>query len=248
MKFTLKKRSFSGKEYSFHKSHTLGAIVLPDNFIINSIIPDQDANDCTAFQAVGARDSEIPHGNFDPEQFWHDELKFAGVTQSDGFDLGVPAAVGCSFGFSPMGSPTIRESNASAYFWITANSGMDLFDSVRTAIYTKNYPASGGVTFMSEWVTAPQGLITNLGKTILGGHAIRIAGWKTLNGVLYLGLPNTWGTTYGDAGWYWMTREVFNKAFLGYGIYIWSDDQSIQIKLLGKIQALYQNILSLLGK
>jgi len=246
MTCTLKKRKASHKDYSFHKSYNLGAAVLPDNFWIDSRIPNQDANDCTAFSAVEARNSEIPASNFDPAQFWNDELAFAGVKTSDGFDIEVPAAVGVEKGFSPIGNPTIRQSNASAYFWIHANNGLDLFDSVRQTIYSQKRPAVGGLDWFQDWVNTVGGIISAIGLVILGGHAIRIAGWKTENNVLYIGLPNTWGVNVGDNGVFWMTREVFNKSFSGYGIYIWSDDQSVQIKTLGLIQALYQNVVTLL--
>lgn len=244
MKFNLKKRFHSPKDFSFHKSHVLGAVVMPD-FFIYSTFPVQDQEDCTAFSGASARDSEVPGLNADPMEFWKDELAFAGVTTSNGFDIEVPAAVGVKTGFAPMGIPTVRQDKASAYYWITKNNGMDLFDSVLSAVYAQKRPVIGGVDWMHEWTYVPGGIINNSGKTLLGGHAIRIAGKKTVNGIPYAGLPNTWGQNYADGGTYWMTREVFNKAFSGYGIYMWSDDPNAQIQKLGFLQALIQNLVSL---
>lgn len=245
IQFNLKKRRVSPKDYSFHKSRQLGATLLPSDFSIPTPELNQDAEKCTAFSGTGARDSEILNGNFDPQEFWKDELAFAGITTSNGFDIEVPAAVGVKTGFSPMGNPTIRQNKASAYYWVTKNNGLDLFDSVRQAIFATKYVACGGVDWMNEWTYTPSGLISEAGKTLLGGHAIRINGWKTVNGVIYIGLPNTWGASMGDNGTYWMTREVFNKAFSEYGIYLWSDNPNIQVQRLGFFSALLANLVNL---
>ncbi len=247
IKFTLKKRKASRKDYSFHKSHAVGAAPLPDNFNINVPQLVQDTEDCSAFSACDARDGSVPGANFDPATFWSDELQFAGVSGApDGFDIEVPAAVGVEIGFAQLPDLLLRTNKASAYFWITPNNGMDLFDAVRSAIYSQNRPVVGGLTWMNEWMTVAGGYITTLGKTVLGGHAICITGWKTVNGVVYIALKNTWGVNFGDNGTYWMSRDIFNEVFVGYGIYQWSDDPSSQIKTLGLLSALLQNVITLL--
>lgn len=243
--FNLKKRWASRRDFHFHKSHYLGAIGVPD-FFIPSQFPVQDAENCTAFSTVAARESEIPQSSFDPQIFWQDELKFAGVATSDGFDIEVPAAVAVKTGFCPTGNPTIRQNQASAYYFIHPSNGLDLFDSVMEAVYTTKYPAQGGLDWHNEWTNAPQGIIDAVGKSSLGGHLIRIVGKKTVNGYKYAGLPNTWGTGVGDGGIYWMRQDVFNLVFPRYGIVILSDDPSVRVKTLGLINALYVNVLTLL--
>lgn len=124
----------------------------------------------------------------------------------------------------------------------------DLFDNTRSAIQINQRPCMGGLTWMSEWTNAPGGMITTSGSTPLGGHCIKIAGWKTINGVFYMVLQNSWGNGVGDNGLYYMSREVFNSAFQPFGVFYWSDDVNPTIKVLGLIQAIYQHIISLLTK
>ena len=243
MIFSLKKRKASKKDYSFHRSHKLGVLALPSELTFLSPILSQDAEDCTAFSAVATRDDEILNGNFDPMEFWKDELAFANDTTSQGYNLEVPAAVGVKIGFSPMGNPTLRQNKASAYFWITSG-GQDLFDNIRNAIYYNQRPVMGGLDWYTDYNNSDT--ITKIGSILLGGHAIKIAGWTTKNGVPLLVLQNSWGTNIGDQGKFYMTREAANKAFAPYGIFYWSDSQDFKVKTLGLILALWINIKTLL--
>ena len=241
MKFNLKKRKASKKDYDYKRSHKLGAVQLPDEFIITPTILSQDAEDCTAFMETAAKMDENPGSVYDPMQLWYDELKFAGVTFSNGFDLEVPAAVSVLYGYCPMGNPTARQDNNSAYFWIKRD-----FESVMQALYNAKKPVRTGVEWHNDWINAPGGVITTDTGSILGGHAIRVNGWKTINGVRYAVLANTWGKGEGDQGCYYISEPVFNIAFSEYGAYIPSTSKDITIVTLGRLQALMQNVLTLL--
>jgi hypothetical protein len=245
MKFTLKPRASSSKDYSSHKS-ILGAVVFPNELLFLSPVLSQDAEDCTAFSAVAVRDSEVLNGNFDPMQFWNDELAFNHDTTSTGYDLETPAAVGVKAGFAPMGN-TIRQNNASAYFWVTNGGGADLFDNIRTAIWRNQRPACGGLNWYNEYNT-PTGVISDNGKTLLGGHAVKIAGFTTKNGIPYLVIQNSWGVNYGSQGLFYMPRDLVNKAFAPFGVYWWSDDPTLKIKQMGLLAALLQNLVNLYKK
>lgn len=251
--FNLKPRKASSKDYSFHrsnktllKSRTLGAVQFPEQLIFASPILSQDQENCTAFSSVATRANEIANGNFDPEQFWNDELSFAGVTTSQGFDIEVPAATGKLKGFSPVGNPTLRQDSPSAYFWVHASNGLDLFDSCRAAMLSQNRPLQGGVVWMNDWTNAQGGIINTNGTSVAGGHCIKIAGWKAINGTTYMILQNSWGPTFGDLGFFYISRAIFNGSFNTFGIYYWSDDPNQNIKTLGSIQALYQNVITLI--
>lgn len=247
MKFNLQKRTKKACDYSWHRSKGLGATTLPLELSFVSPILSQDDEDCTAFASVATRWNETSQVNFDPSIFYNDELEFSGEPSSyeGGFDLGVPAAVGVKFGFTALGNPT--SGNApSAYFWITANSGMDLFDSCRSAIVQSNYPLMAGLNWMDEYTSAPQGIINQFGSNLLGGHCVKLAGWKQINNETYIIIQNSWGAGVGDNGCYYMPRSVFNGAFSPYGVFLWSDSTNIEVKTLGMLQALYQNIKTLL--
>lgn len=47
-------------------------------------------------------------------------------------------------------------------------------------------------------------------KTFKGNHAIRIIGWGETNGVKYWLCANSWGTTYGEKGYFRIIRGTNN--------------------------------------
>jgi hypothetical protein len=239
MVFNLQKRKISGKDYSWHK--TLGVAPLPfaNSLILSSnILNQENLPACSAYASVATRWNETNGTVLDPLAFWDVMCSFAQTDGSAGFDLEVPAAAAVESGFPSL--------NPSAYLWITPNNGQDLFDSCRTAIKQSNYPLVGGVCWMEEWTGAPGGIINNVGVNRAGGHALKIAGWTTLDGIEYMVLQNSWGTSYGNGGLYYMTRDVFNNGFAPYGVFIWSDNQNVRYKTIGLLIALYQNVITLL--
>lgn len=243
-KFSLKKRVVQSRDWSYHKSYNLGAAQFPDELLFLSPVLDQDSSDCTAFSSVSTRDSEVSNATFDPHIFWSDELAFAGLKTSTGFDIQTPAAVGVETGFSLTGNPTVKQNQATAYFWVTKGGGNDLFDNVRQAIVTNQRPLMGGLTWYNEYTTQ-NGIMADNGKQLLGGHCIKIAGFTTKNGIPYLVLQNSWGTGVGDQGKFYMPRDLANKALSQFGVFFWSDDPNAKVKQLGIIQALLQNIVNL---
>lgn len=243
MTFTLKKRKASRKDYSLHKSLKLSApAAFPDELLLLSPIIDQGSVDiCTACAAVAARYNETNGAVTDQNAFWQQELSFAGESSNtNGFDLQVPLSTAVEKGF-PNYAP-------SAYFWITPNNGQDLFDSVRTALLTTNYPLVAGVMWDNSWTETPQGIVQSLGNSPLGGHCVKIAGFKTINGQPYIVIQNSWGTSLGDNGLWYFPRSVFNQAFAEFGIAVWSDSPNVQVKTLGMISALWYNIITLLTR
>jgi hypothetical protein len=238
MKFNLQKRRAHRTDNSFHKSHALGTASLPDTLLFLSPILNQgDSESCTAYSSVAVRYNEV-NQTLDPVAFWNQELAFADSDGSSGFDLEVPADTAVEKGFPDY--------NPSAPFWITPNNGMDLMDSVCSAMQTLNRPCEGGLTWMTEYTNAPGYLISQVGHTVQGGHDIKIAGWTILNGVKVIVLQNSWGTGYGNQGLFYMTRSVFNQVFAPFGIFIWSDTPDTQIKTLGLIRAIAYNVINLM--
>jgi hypothetical protein len=244
MKYNLQPRKASRKDYSFHKSKKLGAVVLPDELLFLSPILSQDAEDCTAFSSVASRYNET-NTEYDPLQFWQNELTFSGVSDApDGFDVQTPAAVGVEVGFTNLPNLAVQQGKASAYFWVTSGNGNDLFDNIRLAIQSNQRPVTGGLLWYNEYNTS-DGIMNDNGKTLLGGHCIKIAGWTTKNGVPYLVLQNSWGVGYGDQGKFYMPRVLVNKAFPPFGVFYWSDDPDAQIKELGLFASMLQNLINL---
>lgn len=248
-KFTLKTYQHSRKDYSHHKT-VLGAVIFTPELLFLSPILDQNPsglNACTAFESVACRQNEKGI-EYDPLIQWSYELAM-GAT-SEGTDIKTALATGVKSGFWPTnagastGAP-FGVDKASAYLFVTKNNDMDLFDSIRTAIKQTGRPLSAGVRWMQEWDNPPAGIIQNLGQNILGGHAVKIAGWKTIDNIPYLVIQNSWGTLFGDQGLFYFPRAIVNAVFGPYGIGYWSDDANQQFKALGLLQALLQNLVNL---
>lgn len=242
-KFTLKPRSVQSRDYSSHK--TLGSVsgTLPDTVYLSPILDQGELDECTAYSAVATRYNEL-NEVFNPDIFWTNECEFAGVPTTDnaGFDIQVPAATAITKGFNVPNT-----SSPSAYFWVTAGGGQDLFQNICSAVFINQRPLMGGLMWYDEYTAAAGGIINAIGKSPQGGHCIKIAGFKTINGVQYLVLQNSWNTTVGDNGLFYMSRAVANQAFSPYGVFYWTDSTNTTVKTLGFITALYYNIISLLS-
>lgn len=97
-----------------------------------------------------------------------------------------------------------------AYFAITQVEGSDWFDSIRAAIYASNRSVSIVTPWMSEWAVTDAGVIVPT-FNYTGSepyHNWKIPGWNANTQLL----GKTWqGTTYGDNGWGYWTRETINE-------------------------------------
>ena len=198
---------------------------------------------CTAYQAVACRANEKNLTSYDPESQWLLELMMGATEQ--GTDIQTALATGVDKGFIPTGD-TVAQDNASCYLWVHPNNGMDWFDSIRRAIQDTGRPLSAGVMWMSSWDATP--IIQNTGTSALGGHAIKIAGWKQINGQPYLVIQNSWGQNMGDIGLWYFPREIVNKVFGDYGVGYWSDDPNLKIKKMGLLLSMYINLLNWLNQ
>lgn len=240
------------KHYDFGKSSLLlgyASQVLPDEMFFPSKVLDQNdgsgRQDCTAFMAVAIR-SSMKGKDYNTDRQWELELAFGGNKPApEGFPLETPFAVAVQSGFVPLGEsdPTDR---ASAYFWVRKSSGLDLFDSIRLAMYQNQCPLGAGLLWYLEYDTK-DGIILDNGNHLLGGHAVKIAGTKKINGEVYLIIQNSWGEAYGDKGFFYLSRKMANT-ILNYGVCYLSDNPNAQIQRLGLLQALYANLLLLIQK
>jgi len=248
------RRHPSPKDYDHFKSRPLGSqpLTFPAQLLYLTPVLVQTENNCTAYAAAAIREA-MTGKQYDPEAQWREELAFIGRQDApDGVELQTQLAVGVKTGFTPVGQaqPTDR---ATAYFWVRKASGLDWFDSLRTAMIQAKAPLSVGVNWYSEWDFAPNGVIPNYGKVLLGGHDIKVAGFETWEGTDYVVLQNSWGTAYGDNGIFRASRDVINNFFEGYGAGYWSDDPDAYVARLGyltallaQLQALYESLIGAL--
>jgi hypothetical protein len=79
-------------------------------------------------------------------------------------------------------------------------------------------PVAGGMRVYSNFMSPYDGKTVYMGPnkdaqgnitdTVVGGHAIRIVGWGSENGVNYWWIANSWGLTWGISGYFKMKRMI----------------------------------------
>lgn len=242
-KFNLKPRKSQSTDYSHHKTVHLGAAPLQDELLfLSPILSQGNTEHCSAYGAVAIRDS-MKQKIYDPEAQWQEELEM-GATES-GSDVQTTMATGCEKGFVILAT-TERVDNASCYLWVYKNNGQDLFDSARRALQDAGCPLGTGTLWKNEWDASIGGMIETPGATTLGGHFVKLAGFKQINSIPYIVVQNSWGLDApgSDNGLYYFPRDVFNQCFNEFGISYWSDDPTLKIKKMGLLLSLYINLLN----
>lgn len=78
-------------------------------------------------------------------------------------------------------------------------------DRIKTEIST-NGPVEGAFTVYEDFVTYKSGVYSYKTGRALGGHAIRILGYGTENGVDYWLIANSWNETWGENGYFKIRR------------------------------------------
>lgn len=127
--------------------------------------------------------------------------------------------------------PVALDKNASKYkdmSYFTVDGIYDMFDNIRSTLQMhlqERRAVTIGLFWHDEWTEATGGLIPTIMPTGTsgGGHDMAIIGQKTINGILYLILQQSWGPTAGDNGVYYFPREIIDAISLqGYGCYAFS--------------------------
>lgn len=131
----------------------------------------------------------------------------------------------------------------------------DYFDGARTALWLNSKDKrtiSVGTPWFKEWAVsggilkAPKKYVWDL-NTI--GHNYQIVGWKVLKGEPYLIVKPWLGKRWGDGGYGYVSREIFNKvmAISGTFMYIqvnYTPDQvkTIKLDILEALLSLYRRL------
>ncbi|XP_049525662.1 cathepsin B isoform X3 [Dermacentor silvarum] len=76
---------------------------------------------------------------------------------------------------------------------------------IKTEIY-KNGPVEADFTVYADFPSYKSGVYQRHSEDVLGGHAIRILGWGTENGVPYWLVANSWNEDWGDKGYFKILR------------------------------------------
>lgn len=69
-----------------------------------------------------------------------------------------------------------------------------------------NGPVEAAFYVYRDFISYKSGVYHHTSGSFLGGHAIKIIGWGVDNGTPYWIIANSWGTTWGMNGFFWMLR------------------------------------------
>jgi len=69
-----------------------------------------------------------------------------------------------------------------------------------------NGPVTAAYTVYEDFLTYKSGVYSHVSGSELGGHAVEIIGYGTLNGVKYWTVKNSWNPSWGDGGYFKILR------------------------------------------
>lgn len=111
----------------------------------------------------------------------------------------------------------------------------DFFDNIRATIYHTNQQynvkqsAVVGFDWCLEYNVAKGGIVSTAGKSIVGGHAIKIKGWMQIEGEPYLVAQLAQGKDFGANGYMFFSRDVVNaQSDYGAVVFLPVDKNKIQ--------------------
>lgn len=195
-------------------------------------------------------EDKIPYNPFFTESKIHANAK-------GGIDMRTPLASVCSDGVLQKGLPVdpsadkiAQKNKRAAYFRVGQNP--DYFDGARTVIFANKRPVSVGTPFFNEWGNKawtagndgilPMPNISNVAG--LNWHCYKISGWVVINGITYLKCKMWAGPSFGDNGWTYMSREVFNAVMtiVGTGAFTVAQAIPAQIQTVGSVYVFQHNL------
>ncbi|CAN7998452.1 unnamed protein product [Ixodes hexagonus] len=78
-------------------------------------------------------------------------------------------------------------------------------EQIRTEIF-KNGPVQAAFTAYADFLSYKSGVYQHQTSDNLGGHAVRVLGWGTENGIPYWLAANSWNEDWGDHGYFKILR------------------------------------------
>jgi cathepsin B len=110
-------------------------------------------------------------------------------------------------GSAPQCTSSCSDGSSWSPYYVRDDSIQQLSDaaSIQTAIMT-NGPVEGAFSVYQDFMSYKSGVYQHKSGQLLGGHAIKILGWGTENGVDYWLCANSWNTSWGENGFFKIKR------------------------------------------
>lgn len=205
----------------FSYPRTFGAVAsFPDELNLDAAFsfPDQDA-DGLPYGCTGYAQTEICQDEDKAEYqpgFTYDRTRMMEGTLSQEIGCDIRDSLKSTIVYGVLGKKENTAEEAGyhrrgVYYNVVDSPNLDAFDDVRSAILTNNRSVSVATPWFSEWEDIGSGGLVPLpSKPPVSYHNWKICGWKMLAGQPVL-IGKSWqGPNYGDHGYHYVSRAVFN--------------------------------------
>lgn len=208
------------RDYSY--PGTFGAVTsFPDELNLDafpSVFPDQNAdgypNGCTGYAQTSICEDE-DKVQYQPA-YTYDQTRLMEGTFPDPVPCAMRTSLNSTIVYGVLGKDEIAHEQASyhrrgAFYNVVDSPNLDAFDDVRSAIVTNNRSVSVATPWFSEWENPIAGVVPMPYSKPATYHNWKICGWKQIGGQPYL-IGKSWqGANFGDHGYHYVSRAVFNK-------------------------------------
>lgn len=238
-KYTLKQDLEDLRDFIFRSLH-MDAAMLPESVDLRkftSPVVDQGSlGSCTANAiASGLREYyEVKAGQTLTRLsrlylYWH-ERSMEGTISSDAGayirdGMKVLQTIGCApeadfpYDVSKFAETPSAKAEANAKsFKISEYHRVTSFAVLQSALASE-YPVVLGISVYDSFESADvarTGMVPlpKHGEALLGGHAVLAVGYKKINGTVYIIVRNSWGTGWGDQGYFYLPQSFFDKGYV----------------------------------
>lgn len=217
------------RDYDFFKTKKLGStyVTFPENYSTDAGLwmPDQNEG-CDLFtpkvppMPYGCTDYAQSDLMVDEDKVLYNPMDLENITHAN-------ASGGTGLRVSLNATIKLHKAEHPAYFNVQPDiqkgGWLDWFDAVRVAMVVgkqENRAVSIGSPWFPEFMGTDKGILPepNWALTVKGSNLPRITwhnwnvkGWKTINGQTYLIMKPWCGEDWGDGGFGYVSRKVFNR-------------------------------------
>lgn len=263
LSYGVHKNNLDLRDFSFERTWgTVETKLLPDEYNADLALsfPDQIAegrpNGCSGY--TQAETGQDEYGvQFNPGFNYENSLLIEGALPNSPVQIRDALKSPRIYGLEPIAGGDPLTFRRGSYYDVDKSG--DYFDGARSALYKNRLnkrTISAGSPWFSNWMVlgidgvmpAPKKYVWDANTV---GHNWKICGWKTIHGQPYIIVKAWLGPKWGDAGYGYMSREIFNKVMAISGTFMYvqvnfteSQALSIELDILELVLSLYRRILA----